>query len=441
MPCNKCKKKKCNCYNNEDYILYESNCNKCKLSCNNCDNCDSCENDVQKYLVGTEDIYYNKDSCKESKLHLLSLLNGTLLNIILEKIDSYLNMNIGADFSGFSLYCLSEGIDILNLKQFVEAISFKFCHLKLRVDSLEEAHNAFVDDVITEINSQNYLNVSKDCIINIEQGDSLKTILEKIISYLCNLSNCNNNSNGGTINNIDIVDSSSIKKNNINSNLLQLSVKISLDLGNAIQLRNNGIYVPLVQGGSYQDLELNGNILRITYGNSIILPTNYQSLSFNETTKTLSISNGNSVLLSSLSNGNTVTSDGKVKVNVNDTTGYLIDKINGLNNNDINIVSQANVSGDKINLSGSINYSNLISHIANTLALLTQLVNAIKLLINCFKYKIINNDTVINTYSYTQCDGTNISNINLGIGSSVEICALSVSVSSLNVSISIIGNC
>lgn len=422
---------------------------KCECKKTECENCNcniqyetsSCELKICDIQIDTKSVFYNINNSELSKLFTLSLLNGVNLTKILEEIDRKLNETIGYNFEGFSLYCLREGMTISNIKDFSEAISLKFCNLMNRYEDLEYDYNIFKDNIINNLNLINYLNINKRCITNILLGDNIKTILEKIVSYICTLNICDNNSNL-----IDYLlfifnDTSSIKFVNTGSTVYSASVQISLDLNNCLQSKTNGLYVECLDSNIPQTLSYSNGTLYISGGNSVNLLQSVQVLSMDCNTKKLSISNGNTVDLTCLTNS-TLNSDEKVKSYSADTNSdYLNNKINGVINNDITLLTTLNTGTNKIDISASINYTNLINTIISNLVLLQTLCNALKLCLTCFRYRITNTDNSSHTYSYKQCDGIQNNNINIGLLATVDVCGLNVDTSNLLVNVVILGNC
>ena len=409
-----CKEKKCNC-------KIEQLCSE--LGC--------------EFQLSTDCVFYNLHSCSLSLLYNLSLLNGVDLTSILNKIDEKLNSVTGYNFNGFSLSCLNNGFTINTIKDFAEKISLEFCSLKIRFNNLEENFNILTNSFIDKINDLDYLNLNLYC-TNIVLGDNLKNILQKILSYICTLNLCDSNNNNNQLL-IYFNLSSSIGFINTN-NTYTFNTKISLDINNCLEIRLNGLYILcLTILNNNQSLSINGNNLSISSGNTISLLSGIQTLSIDCNTKILSLSNSNQVNLSCLILSNT---DEKVKTSSLDlSSGYLNDKIIGIDSGDIEIIKTLNLSTNKIELSANIDYSVLVSNIINNLTLLSLLCNSLKLCLTCYKYRIENTSVTNQTYSYTQCDNITNSNITIGLSSIVEVCGLSVNVSDLSVLINIVGNC
>jgi hypothetical protein len=217
--CNNCDKKliypvKDNCFQVED--------TKCDVGC--------------EQVLSTECIFHNiNNDDQSSKLTNIGVYAGASLSYIIKQINKKFGEYLSADFSAFNMNGLNSSIPIDDLKSFVESVTAALkvlrendLSLATQIDSLSES----LSNLQTLVIANNKPQISSSD-LNISNTNTVKEVLEKIISYIEDLEI--------TSNEYDFQDSESVEFSK-SGNSVTANFKISEKAGNRIVLEEDGAY-------------------------------------------------------------------------------------------------------------------------------------------------------------------------------------------------------
>lgn len=220
----------------------------------------------------TQVFYHKECNAGPSQLTNLGLANGVDLETFAEAVDAKFGEGNGFNYNAASLDCLKERYIVTNQGQFVSAMDQEVCRLNTAFQSLATM-NQTLTGFAQQLTALNQIGVVNNCGMNFDYNTPLKTVLQEFINAFCEFKD-----------NLVIPQSPAISaitnstiawslSGTLNHNL-QAAVRVSGDNGNAISIRPDGIYA-----------------------NFSTAPVAPQTLAWNFNTNTLSISNGNSVVI------------------------------------------------------------------------------------------------------------------------------------------------
>lgn len=250
-------------------------CNTCNCNKKESNPCfDTCCEETQACdkPISTNCIFYNLENQENSKLFKLKLGNGTPLTTVVNLIDAELNKVETPNFKAFSLSYL-ENYNIKTIKQFSESVSTELGSLNSKIVSftnIAKDNKLDIDGLSIDVKNLKYPKINDTAIAGFTTNSDLKTVLQKMNDKMSTLGGASSSPS------INTVESSTVKitKSGIQGHTLQAVVKKSGASGNALQVNSDGLYVPIpTQTNQYQTLQLSGNALSITNGNSVTLPT------------------------------------------------------------------------------------------------------------------------------------------------------------------------
>lgn len=207
MSCN-CKKSKCKkCYPQQEECI--------DLDVSNC--VTPCPNGV----TGTDCVFYNIENVGQD-LKFLGVRSTTSLTRVLQLIDRYLSNTGSVNLAGINWYEFNEDEeDLSKLYNVIQFISDTLNYINERVDLNGAAISGILGNIATIntlINTINQPQLSS-AKVNVNITDTLKEVLQSILTYLENLP-------APIINNYNV------------------DVDVSQQQGNKIQILPDGIYVP-----------------------------------------------------------------------------------------------------------------------------------------------------------------------------------------------------
>lgn len=422
-------------------------CN-CGKSYNNCTcntSCDPCDDNGCSIILDANCIFYNLHDTTPSRLTCVGVPNGTSLRTILEEFDTKLCSITSLNYSGYNLSCLRDSHSILTNQNFAEAVAEEICNTQSSLASLNTSITTQITNINNTISGILVPNLTDNCLLGIEPTDTLSQILQKILNKLCEILNINFSDQSPVLNAINTTSINFVTSGTKNHNITA-TVKVSGDAGNALETRGNGLFVPATSSG-LQLISYNAGTRTITLsggGGSVILPADNdsQTLSFNTLTKILSISNGNTVDLSSLSASPTETfitanDTSSIDFTTSGTSNHTIQaevKISATVGNQVSI----NPDGIFVPASTVVVDDTLVNDIlteidgdsilkANLYALIVDSI--------CFKFRLKNTGGAPANYDYTDCSGNLTTAISLGAGATVDITGKSVATASTDIEI------
>lgn len=193
--------------------------------------CDEgCEN-----ITSTDCIFHNISNTDQSaKLFNIGVTKGSSLKYILKKIDSKLELLLTTDFSAFNLNGL-EG-EIRTIKEFSELITSELKKLRIinaeNIETFEEIDKDLedLDEILTDVVN---INVSNST-LNITSTDKLKTVLNKILSYVEDINT--------SILTTDQFDNSESIALSVTQGIVRADVIVSPESGNILSIKEQGLY-------------------------------------------------------------------------------------------------------------------------------------------------------------------------------------------------------
>lgn len=236
-------------------------------------------------------IYFNLVS--DGGLPCIGVQAGTNLKTILEKIDVALCALVPFNFSSYNLGCLNSPTTISTFKEFAEKVATDVCTTKTNVTTLTNSVNI----LSATIASINVPVITDSCSIGILATDTIKQILQKLVTKICSLPASSVDSSPI----LTTIDSNSVSftTSGTKNHNISADVKISNDADNILEERVDGLYVPDFVESAQQTLSYNPGTreLTISAGNTVTLPPDLdnQTLGLNLLTKVLSITGGNDV--------------------------------------------------------------------------------------------------------------------------------------------------
>lgn len=414
-------------------------CNSClqdNCSCNNtCD--DPCSNTSGCPInLDTACVFYKLIDTTPSGLTCIGLPNGTNLKTILEAFDQKLCSISGFSYSPYNLGCLRDSYVITNVQQFSEAVATEICATKTNLTNINTSLTASITNINSTLASILVPSLTDNCFLGITPTDTLSQILQKILDTLCNILNINFTDQSPILN---AINSNSIlfTTSGVKNHTLLASLRVSTDVGNTVQVRTNGIFVPSVASG-FQILSYDVPTRTITLsggGGTVTLPADNdaQTLSFNTLTKILTISNGNTVDLSSLAASLTetfITANDSATIDFT-TSGTSNHTITGSVKISANAGNTITAQPDGLYVPASVfsfsdtDIATLLTDIGSNPALKSQLYSLVYDEL-CFTFTVENTDVGSQTYDYIDCSGGSNIGISIGAGSSVTVIGKSV---------------
>ena len=390
-------------------------------------------------------VFYNLKDTTASKLTCVGIPNGTNIKTILEKFDEKLCSITALNYSTYDLSCLRDSYNILTNKQFAEAVAREVCLNKSNLTTFNQTLTTEITQLNTSLQSVLFPNIIDNCLLGIEQTDSLSTVLQKILGKLCEIINLNFTDQSPILNAQTSTSIAFTTSGTKNHNIIA-SVRIATDPGNVLQLKPSGLFVPSASSGiqilSYDSLTR--TISLSNGGGSIVLPVDNdaQTLSFNTSTKILSISGGNTVNLSSLSASLTetflsVSDTSTIDLTASGTSNHTLSaavKISAAVGNQVS----ANPDGlfvpaSTVSLTDT-DITNILNSIDSNPSLKASLFSLVYDTM-CFNFRLENTSGATETYDYVDCTGSTISGVNLAGSTTVGITAKSVAVSSTSIKV------
>lgn len=247
------------------------NCSEQKSSCFDtcCEKTKACDN-----KHSTSCIFYKLENQSNSRLFTIKVENGTPLNTILEEFDKKLNLISTPDFSAFKIPFLKGKYNVINIKQFSEAVSGELFKLDDRGKSQQTNINALEIATTTntnDISKIKYPQITDSAAAGFTINSDIKVVLQKLTDKLSTLSAIDVTS--PSINSIETPTIKFSLEGTLN-HTLKANVKISNQSGNILQSNSDGLYVSSTTIPNFnQTLSLNGNQLSISGGNSLTLPS------------------------------------------------------------------------------------------------------------------------------------------------------------------------
>lgn len=266
--------------------------------------CSSCD-EVCPVQLDTSCVFYNHFSSLPNGLPCLGLPNGTALSKVLEALDSKLCEVQETNFNSFNLPFLRYDSNVQNIEEFAQVVDNKMGGLS---EAMLASNESFTDITTTTNETVAEIQFPELDIIwdsGIEVGDSITIILQKILNQIGIIINNTFEDDDEPLN-LTVTDSTSIDLSLSGTNLTA-STKISPDAGNIISVHSNGLFA-VAPTHTPQALSFNSTTKVISLsggGGTITLPvdSDIQSLAFNPGTSVLSLTDGGSVDLSPLSQG------------------------------------------------------------------------------------------------------------------------------------------
>lgn len=248
MSCTNCK--------NEIPKTYKENCFEIEGN-KNCD--PGC-----KSIVDTDCVFFNTKRSPLLKLPNIGIYDSVALSYLFREIDEKFGQTNIADFSKFNLNGLDVGTTIKTLKQFSEAITLQIKNIKDKQTEndveLEEL-NSLIEDLSSVVDSLVQINVSNTT-LNINSTDDLRTVLNKILSYVEDID---------TDNSIEFTDSSTINFTSSGGNFIAESI-INPAVNNIIKSTDEGLYATYKPTSETLNDVKNSNVLQDTFNSLVKFP-------------------------------------------------------------------------------------------------------------------------------------------------------------------------
>jgi len=239
------------------------------MSCNKGDKCfeivkQACDPGCE-HITDTDCVFHNLDGNQLSKLPNIGIVAGTTLKRILKAIDEKFALTNIADFSNFNMHGLDVGTEIKTLKQFVEASTKNLQDLQIQINDWEQQLESLETDV-TELgelfDTLNKINVSNST-LNINSTDELRTVINKILSYVEDLPT--------DLDTPEFSSSSTISFSNSNNEYTAESV-LNPDPANIIKKTDQGLYATNQAPSSILNTIQTNNTLKEQFNSIITLP-------------------------------------------------------------------------------------------------------------------------------------------------------------------------
>lgn len=380
------------------------NCEEKKSNCFDtcCEKTNACDN---KY--STSCIFYKLENQSNSRLYSIKAENGTPLNTILEEFDSKLNKSSNPDFTAFKIPYLKGKYNIINIKQFSEAVStelFKNDNLlkvtKINVDALDIA----VTTNTTDIEKIKYPKINDSAAAGFTVNSDIKTVLQKLTDKVGILSVTNINTPS-----ITSIESNTVKfilQGNLNHEI-KANVKVSSYNGNVLQVKPDGLYVSPINIPDFtQRLTIAGNQLSISNGNTITLPSptlilNGSILSIDGSSATVNLS----TVLNSTQQSITTNNTASIKIETGGVLGHILSADIQLSQDANNILEKRN-NGVYVPKSNAQDILNEINVSASNSPLRTTFCQILtNSCANCFSFYIRNTSATAVEISYINCSG------------------------------------
>lgn len=299
------------------------NCEEQRSSCFDtcCEKTKACDN---KY--STSCIFYKLENQSNSRLYTIKAENGTPLNTILEEMDKKLNLSSSPDFTAFKIPYLKGKYNVINIKQFSEAVSGELFKLDDKNKSQQIGINALEIATTTntnDISKLKYPQITDSAAAGFTVNSELKVVLQKLTDKVATISNINISSPS-----INSIETSTVKftlSDNLN-HTIRANVKISSSLGNILTVNSDGLYVSSTTIPNFtQTLSYNSGQLSISNGNTITLPA--PSLTLNGTTLGI-VGSSTTVNLASVLNSNqqaiTTNNSTSISISPSGTLGHTL---------------------------------------------------------------------------------------------------------------------
>jgi len=266
------------------------------MSCIHVNGC-GCPNAEETPLgqVDASQVFYHAlCNAGTAALTCLGLANGVSLETFMETVSTKMCENIVWDWDSYNLECLKKRYVITNQAQFVSALDNESCRINTINDNILVLQTN-ITDLSGLIQNLTFPQLSNNCNIPFDTNTSLVTVLQNWITHYCNF-----------VSSIAIPDSPAISANNSSTiswalsgllnHTLQAGVILSPDADNILEIRPNGLYAAADSGGAdEQELTWDPmtNTLSISNGNSVLLTyPGAQTLSFDTMTGIISLSGG-----------------------------------------------------------------------------------------------------------------------------------------------------
>lgn len=432
-------------------------------------------------------LIYNKYGLEASELTNLNLPNGSTGKEIFEAIDSALASVAPFAFPSYTANCINyDGFVIATLPAFVSAVDDEFCSVKTSFNTLSINLTNQVNDLTDLIDQINTPGFADACGLGILTTDTLAEVLVKLKDGICSVQADINTDNSPVFSPV-LSTSISWATGGIKNHSPIASVRRSATLDNILLIHSDGLYVPPTEG-EIQTLSYDSDTRTITLSNGggdVVLPTDEdnQTLSLNTGTKVITISGGNSINLTPIlgsfsqtaitpnntnsiqltANGtaNTnITANAKISANAGNqisivadglfvpestlpdpetitdekvkasgagvVSGYLIDKLEGCDNDNIITTVAYNNITDRVTVCSTIDTTELFTDLQAE----TDFCDVINACVNptlCFRFKIVNtHSTLARFYNYIDCSGNTVNAVNINALNSLTILAKGV---------------
>lgn len=210
----------------------------------------------------------------------LRLLAGANLTSILKKIDYKLgDIPSSTNYGAFNLAYLSSKYTVDTVKNFSESVSLELAYNNTRVNQLltvtgQQGTN--ITNLTTKVEGIRLPQLLDNSGVGFTVNDTINTVLQKIINKFNNISSTGSSFNLTSID-TNTVDLTLTGTNNSN---IKADVKVSNTPNNRLQKNSDGLYVASTATNSNQTLDIDGNFLSISGGNTVTIPVSgLQSLS------------------------------------------------------------------------------------------------------------------------------------------------------------------
>jgi len=396
-----------------------------------------CEKEIPVQIqTQTDDVFYGK--CSQDKLENLNLNAGTDLTTILEKIDykfgdSFNSVNVNA----FNLTYLRTKYTITTIKELLQCISLELGNNNTRLNTLTNTTNAQASNhtaLSNKVNSIYTPSIVDSSNVGFTVNDNILVVLQKIVDKF-------NTVNGGSTNlTLSATDTNTIDitLSGENNTTIKADVKVSSFAGNRIVKLTDGLFVAPSTSSSSNQLEVQGNQIRIVGGSFVSLPIlGNQTLS--RVGNRIYISGGNDIILpdtieSSLSVNNT----NSIVFSQSGSTGHNISanvKVSSMTGNKLRIeadgVYVAMDATDVLNqISASQTMKNLLCSIVASCSTS-----------QCYKWYIQNTASSSTSVNYVDLNG-NSQTFTMGANTTLSISGTKIlSVPSSTLIITFLGAC
>lgn len=265
------------------------------MSCIHVNNCGCPDAEEPQGQVDASQVFYHAlCTAGATALTCSGSANGVSLETWMETMETKLCESVTWDFSSFDMECLKKRYVITNQAQFVVALDNESCRLNTTNDNVA-ALTLSLESLATLIQNLTYPQITNNCSIPFDNLTALPVVIQNLVTDYCNFKT-----------NLVIPVSPSISANNSSTiawalsgtlnHVLQAGVILSPDIDNILEIRANGLYAAADVGGAdEQELVWDSftNTLSITNGNSVVITyPGAQVLSFDSMTGIVSLSGG-----------------------------------------------------------------------------------------------------------------------------------------------------